>query len=58
MTAKDYRAIAAAIAKVRELRAEARGDAVIVLVVHELSKALKAENPRFDAERFWEATHG
>lgn len=56
MTRKDYKIIAAAIARVRSMgRAN---DATLILVVHELSKALKADNPRFDAEKFWEATHG
>jgi len=59
MTAKDYRAIAAAIARVRETQSANPGPhSTLILVVHELCVTFKAENPRFDAERFWEATHG
>lgn len=61
MTKKDYEIIAAAIAKVRnsERANPPPGQhSTLILVVHELCLALKADNPRFDAERFWEATHG
>jgi len=62
MTRKDYKIIAAAIARVRNHVDKSHptpgGEVTLIHVVHELCVSLKEENPRFDAERFWEATHG
>ena len=62
MRRADYIVIAKALAKVRSMvdntHPEMSGAVALIHVTNELSKALKTDNPNFDAERFWEATHG
>jgi hypothetical protein len=58
MTKKDYQAIAAAIARVRQhepipsLDAAGQNLATLDSVQREIANALSADNPRFDRDRF------
>jgi hypothetical protein len=50
MTRKDYRAFAEAINRV--YRASPRSRLVVAEITHGLEEVLRADNPRFDRERF------
>ena len=54
MTRKDYKLIAAALKRAGE-RCDADKDGDVWLAASEIADALKADNPRFDHDRFMTA---
>jgi len=59
MTKKDYKAIAEVIER-HAIGSEAEGESILHVgeFVKALSSVLRADNPRFDAERFRAACYG